>query len=686
MGEKNIWERIKDSSNCRALILNLILTLCLNLLLEFTERRSVSEVFSFVQERTFVFLYNGFIIFLCLSVVFLVKKKIFAYVFITGCWSLVAIANGIVLSDRKTPFTAVDLTLVKSVLPILSSYLEVWQIVAIVILLVIGVGGLVCLYLYSPEDKKFKGVFSGFLYTAVTVVCFCAVTYVGVGKGMLIKKFDNLIAGYKDYGVAYGFCVTAIDTGIDRPINYSRDTVKGIKKKVKKAEKKQKQSEKAEDVREPNIIFIQLESFFDATTVKNLKVSEDPIPTFHKIQKEYTSGYLKVPVYGAGTINTEFEVITGMNMDYFGTGEYPYRSILHKTTCDSVAYWLKEKNYESSVIHNNNASFYDRDAVFSNLGFNNFITIENMDVKSRNEVGWAKDSILTTYIMDTLNQTKKKDVIYTISVQGHGDYPTDDQSGSPITVSGEGMSQSYLNQFTYYVNQTREMDDFIKDLTDKLSDYPEDVMVIAYGDHLPGMNLESKDLKTNSKYETPYFIWDNFGYNKENKKKQSGKVEAWQLASKVLKEVGIHNGFLNEYHQTMEEDKKYRKNLKLLQYDMLYGSNFVREGKKSLEPTKINYSLSLVEITEIKEDRDDYLLLGNNFTDASRVFVNGVRAASKKESSSVLEIPKSAVKEGDKITVHQVSVTNENITLNQSEEYEFHKDKVRLLYKNLYDE
>lgn len=46
-----------------------------------------------------------------------------------------------------------------------------------------------------------------------------------------------------------------------------------------------------------------------------------------------------------------------MNIDYFGTGEYPYRSILHKTTCDSIAYWLKEKKYASSVIHNNNASF-----------------------------------------------------------------------------------------------------------------------------------------------------------------------------------------------------------------------------------------------------------------------------------------------------------------------------------------
>ena len=686
MREKNIWERIRNSSNCRVLILNLILTLCLNLLLEFTERRSVGEVITFVQERTFVFLYNGFIIFLCFSIVFLVRKRIFAYVFISGCWVLVAIANGVVLSDRKTPFTAVDLTLVKSVLPILGSYLEVWQILGIVILLVVGIGGLVCLYLYSPEDKRSRHLVTEILCTAVTVVCFCAVTYVGVGKGMLIKKFDNLIAGYKDYGVAYGFCVTAIDTGIDRPINYSRESVNRIKKKVKKAEKKQKETKKAGVVRQPNIIFIQLESFFDATTVKNLNISEDPIPTFHKIQKEYTSGYLKVPVYGAGTINTEFEVITGMNIDYFGTGEYPYRSILHKTTCDSIAYWLKEKKYASSVIHNNNASFYDRDAVFSNLGFDNFISIENMDIESRNEAGWAKDSVLTRYIMDTLQRTENKDVIYTISVQGHGDYPTDDQSDSPITVSGEGLSQSYLNQFTYYVNQTREMDDFIKAMTEKLSDYPEDVMVIAYGDHLPGMNLENKDLKNDSKYETPYFIWDNFGYNKANKKKESCKVEAWQLASKVLGEVGIYNGFLNKYHQTMQSSEKYRKNLKLLQYDMLYGSDFVREGKKPLEPTKVNYSLDPVEITEIKECEDSYLLIGNNFTDASRVFVNGVKVASEKQSSGVLKISKKAVKEGDKITVHQVSVTNENITLNQSEEYEFRKDKVRLLYKNLYDE
>ena len=57
--------------------------------------------------------------------------------------------------------------------------------------------------------------------------------------------------------------------------------------------------------------------------------------------KEYSSGYYKVPSVGAGTANTEFESITGMSMHYFGPGEYPYKSILRETTCESAPYVLK---------------------------------------------------------------------------------------------------------------------------------------------------------------------------------------------------------------------------------------------------------------------------------------------------------------------------------------------------------
>ena len=49
--------------------------------------------------------------------------------------------------------------------------------------------------------------------------------------------------------------------------------------------------------------------------------------------QEYSSGAYKVPSVGAGTANTEFESITGMNLRYFGPGEYRYKTILKKTTC-----------------------------------------------------------------------------------------------------------------------------------------------------------------------------------------------------------------------------------------------------------------------------------------------------------------------------------------------------------------
>lgn len=41
-----------------------------------------------------------------------------------------------------------------------------------------------------------------------------------------------------------------------------------------------------------------------------------------------------------------------------------------------------------------------------------------------NPIGWAKDSILTGEIAKILDSTEGSDYIYTISVQGHGDYPS----------------------------------------------------------------------------------------------------------------------------------------------------------------------------------------------------------------------------------------------------------------------
>ena len=42
--------------------------------------------------------------------------------------------------------------------------------------------------------------------------------------------------------------------------------------------------------------------------MKNLNISQDPVPNLHRLQKDYIHGSLSVPVYGAGTINECYEI------------------------------------------------------------------------------------------------------------------------------------------------------------------------------------------------------------------------------------------------------------------------------------------------------------------------------------------------------------------------------------------
>ena len=95
----------------------------------------------------------------------------------------------------------------------------------------------------------------------------------------------------------------------------------------------------------PNIMFVQLESYFDPTEVEWLRFSEDPIPNLRKLYADYSSGYFKVPSVGAGTANTEFEVLTGMNMRFFGPGEYPYKTYVKTTPLESAASALSSLGY-----------------------------------------------------------------------------------------------------------------------------------------------------------------------------------------------------------------------------------------------------------------------------------------------------------------------------------------------------
>ena len=405
----------------------------------------------------------------------------------------------------------------------------------------------------------------------------------------------------------------------------------------------------------PNIICILLESFIDPELVNFLELSDEVVPNFHKLYQNYTSGYLEVPVVGAGTANTEFEILTGMGMQFFGLGEYPYKTILKQTNCESIASDLSEIGYGTHVVHNNGGNFYSRRNAFSMMGFDTFTSKEMMDIREYTPLGtWPKDEILIGEVEKALDYTPDQpDFVYTITVGSHGDYPQEKVLDDPeIQVSGvedEGMHYAW----EYYVNMVHETDKFIGDLIEMLSERDEPTIVVMFGDHLPTMGLEESDMKTGTLFKTQYATWNNFGLAKSDK-----SMTAYQLMADTLDSLDIHNGTMFRFQQNRYKyatEDEYQNAMELLQYDILYGDHYVYGGGNPYPASNLIMGTQDVVISQIMETDRYYDIIGENFTNWSRVFVNDTKVSTKYLSSRLLRIKKEDIPSGDnEVVVNQM--------------------------------
>ena len=652
--------RWSDLVNRISVLLEAAFSCFLYLIIEAISRHSLVAAWTFMREHPLIFLYNAGYIFVMLLLAHCTRRRVFWRLLVSVFWLLLGMVNGLILANRVTPFTGPDMKLITDGLSVLTKYLPKWQAMICFVLLGILALALVILFFKAPKyHGKMRRLIAFPLVAGTIALFYFGATNLLLEKRILSNYFGNIAFAYEDYGYPYCLFTTIFNTGISQPRDYSRSEIRRIERSESFLAGTQEESR-------PNIIFLQLESFMDPREVNYLEMSKDPIPVFRSLMKEYTSGYFKVPSVGAGTANTEFETITGMSLHYFGPGEYPYKSILKESTCESAAYILKNLGYGTHAIHNNEANFYGRRTVFSRLGFDTFISEEYMaEEEDKNPTGWVRDHILTDEIMKCLSSTEGPDYVYTISVQGHGDYPSEPMIEDPeITVSG-APTQEMNYKWEYYVNQIHEMDDFVGELIEALSDWPEDVILVMFGDHLPTMGLTVEDLRNRYLFQTEYVIWDNMGM-----KKQDVNLASYQMAAEVLDRIGIHEGTIFRYHQARRNTRNYQVDLEMLQYDILYGKKYsYPDGISPYIRTQMRlglYDVTLDSLQLVSALDHTYYIRGTNYTPSSQVKLNGEWYDTVYISPTMLLITGTELGDFDRISVVQRSNSSTHNALSKS--------------------
>ncbi len=638
--------------NKYSFIMHIPLSLAMCFVIEWMARHSFVKTCVFVGEHTGAFLYNSFLIFVLYSLCYLFKRQTFCRMIVSAVIVTLGITNGIILLNRVTPFGFTDLNLITDLLTMQGTgYFTAGQAAIAIAAILIYI--LLMIRLFRKGKKvTYKTPF--WVRLIIVALCFVSIPLVTKflqNKQVLAAYFGNLQQGYYDYGFLYGFGTSVFDRGMSKPLVYNEENVLSL------VDETSEESTIKEDER-PNIVVVLLESFYDVSQIDFIETSEDPLPYSHSLEKEFSTGQLTVPVVGAGTCNTEFEVLTSMSCQFLGPGEYPQKTVLKDVDrCESVASALKSLGYSSHVVHNNGGNFYSRRNAFTLMGFDSFQSKEMLDITEYTPMGsWPTDDILIGASQDAMDSTPGPDMLYTITVGTHGDYPKvpypNDQA---IKVKCNGKSEELTNQWTYYINRAHEMDTFMKNYCESLASRDEKTIVIFFGDHLPTMGLTEDEISTHDLYKTKYYIWNNFGMSKEDM-----ELTSYQLVPRFLDRLGIHEGTVINYNECRTRDgvpvssDEYKDGLRLLQYDLLYGEKYAYKGQDMYPASNLIMGVKDVVVERMYRFDNEVHIYGQNFTKWSKVYVNGKKVATGYKSGQCLTIDEDAVKNGDTIVVNQL--------------------------------
>lgn len=639
-------ERLIKILNKYSLIFHYILACSICFIIEMISRHSFSDAFAFAFDRGLAFLYNSLIVFTSLHLVYFFRRRALMRTIISVAWLFLGTINGCVLLKRVTPFTYTDVKLINDLFTMKSNYFSNGEAVAVILLVTAVLAGIVVLWKKGPKYQGKQNRLASTLAIGVFAFLIPMVTNAAVSNNILADYFENIAQGYKDYGFVYSFSASVVDQGMTAPRDYSQESVDTALSKI---------TAKDTDTEElPNIICVLLESFIDPKEINFLNFSKNPVPNFDHLYQNFSSGYLTVPVVGAGTANSEFEVLTGMGMQFFGLGEYPYKTILKSNSCESIASDLGNNlGYGTHVVHNNGGNFYSRRNAFTQMGFDSFTSKEMMNIQEYTPLGtWPTDDILIGEVEKSLNSTKQQDFVYAITVQGHGAYPAEKVIQNPeITVTG-APNEAQNNEWEYYVNEIHEVDKFIGNLIDMLSKRDEKTMVVFFGDHLPTMGLTNEDMKSQDIFKTKYVTWNNFGADKI-----SQDLTSYQLLASITDQAGIHEGTMFSFHQnsnySMTEDLS--RDMELLQYDILYGKRYAYHGEDPYPASQMQMGVLDITADQLDEQADGLHIHGTNYTKWSKVFVNGIKVPTAFLSDTELLISMKDLSEGfNSLVVNQM--------------------------------
>lgn len=545
----------------------------------------------FIYDMTYLgFLGNYLLVIIMYFVIFTLTGSFrLSYLIVNPILFGLAVAHSYIMDFRGTPFLPMDFLSIGTAAGVANTYnyTPTYKVMtaSLIFIFIIIIGVKTKTPKYNLITKIISRTFTG-TFSAVLLILFYFTSFFA---DMGVKPdFWNQTRGYHNYGFAFNFFCNTKYLYMSQPNNYNPDKIKDYVSSVVDNGDSSETPPTDDDYTKPNIICIMNESLSDLGVLGNLTTNEDYMPFMHSLTENTIKGNLYVPVIGSGTSNTEFEFITGHSTAFLPSGSNAYMLYI-KNPIASIVSTLETQGYSSFALHPYYAEGWNRTNVYNYLGFNDFMSLEDiMDVSVMNEYKSngsnpdflqslidqyypGSNMLIRQYVSDSydyrllIEDYENRDTsvpyfAFNVTMQNHGGYTTSCVNFDEC-IYATSVSKNY-NKANKYLSLVKASDDAFKELIEYFSNVDEPTVICMFGDHQPSietdfiaevMGVDSLSSLTPEqeqlRHVTPFFIWANY----DIEEKQIDKLSANYLSSLVLETAGVKLTEYNKYLLKLSE-------------------------------------------------------------------------------------------------------------------------------------
>lgn len=509
----------RDENSAKYKMTNLLLTVLFPIFIvcmaEINQGKYPYKFILFAASRPSVILFNIMIASLIFyGFLLLFKKGWIAVLTQSFIYMALSITELFKFNTNGNHLIMTDMKLIKSVKSLTSfAYIKITPMLVIYVLIVVAY--FLAVFWFNP---KMKMKISRRIAPAIACIgaCVSVITIPAVSKPVyslfdldttssdntfkLNEKFDN------NSFLAF-FCQTASENlanQLKEPENYNDDTVTAMMNVDVDNDSTTFSKEK------PNVIMIMSEAFADFRRFEDqldLNIG-NTYAGFDAVADEGYRGTAIVPTYASWTVRTEFELNFGLPVRSLNDPNMPQRLLLDRAQ-PTIASYYKDWGYSTAYVHPFMSSFYSRERVYANFGFDQLIFDEDFTVPIEYYGTYIEDKTVFNQVEKLIKETDEPLFLHTTTMQNHQPY---DQGENPEDEMG--------NYFQWIEHTGTDFEAFINNL----KEIDEPTVVFMIGDHYPSLKGENSvydQLGMNGDncgvlYEQPFIIWSNYDLDYSN--------------------------------------------------------------------------------------------------------------------------------------------------------------------------